>query len=432
MTSHCLKSLLAGLGTAALAAACGGGGHDVDPTLISGGGIADPGIDGEVNVYVVDEVTGDPIAGAMVHAGDLEGETDADGLFVAKGDSLSGPTTITAMADDYVTSTWVGANGANVTIPLNLQDEGNLAVPQATLTGSIQGWAGFTPPAGTVKVAFVGFSASQDDNDPGNDLQQPPGDGNVCVADTCDWSLLSRAGDLTLYAFLGGFDAATESIEVTGFAYRSGLTVEDGEDQSGIDLTIADAADLVDADISLPSAPSGTDLVDALIEVDLGVEGRILLPQTGDLILPVPTTGVFPGATHNLLAIAQTSAGEDGPQSVRFQRGVDPADASVSTFLPVPTGFETDGATFSFERSDEATVVTFGVQEADGTSWWEVAVFDDTVEVPLHEHVAFPDGTLTYRVQMIEIPDVDVEDFSLDDVEDRVTAVSADSVTFTN
>ena len=431
MTSHCRRSLIAGLGTAALAA-CGGGGHDVDPTLVSGGGIADPGIDGEVNVFVIDEVTGDPIAGAMVHVGDLEGETDADGLFVAKGDALSGPTTITAMADDYVTATWVGANGANVTIPLDLQDEANNAVPQATLTGTIDGWADFTAPDGTIKVALVGFSASQDDNDPGNDIQQPPGDGNLCIADACDWSLVSRTGDVTLYAFLGGFDAATETIEITGFAYLGGVTVEDGEDQSGLDLTIADAGDLVDADISLPSAPSGTDTVDALIEVDLGAEGRILLPQTGDLVLRVPTTGVFPDATYNLLAIAQTTNGEEGPQSIRFERGVDPEDASLPTFLAVPTGFETDGTTFSFERAAEATVVTFGVQEADGTSWWAVAVFDDSTEVPLHEHLALPDGTLTYRVQMIEIPDLDVEDFSLDDVEDRVTAVSADSVTFTN
>ena len=41
--------------TAALALAACGGGNDPDPTLIPGGGIADPDIDGEVNVFVIDE-----------------------------------------------------------------------------------------------------------------------------------------------------------------------------------------------------------------------------------------------------------------------------------------------------------------------------------------------------------------------------------------
>ena len=432
MTSHCLKTLLAGRGTAALAA-CGGGGHDVDPAIISGGGIADPGIDGEVNVYVIDEATGDPIQGAEVHAGDIEGETDADGLFVAKGDSLSGPTSITAAAGDYVTSTWVGANGANVTIPLDLQDEGNQSVPQATLEGSITGWESFQPPSGTVKVALVGVSASQDDNDPGNDIVQPPGDMNICVGDVpCAWSVVSRAGDVTVFAFLGGFNAATETIEVTDFAFLEDVSVTDGDDQTGLDLTIAATADLVTTDISLPSPPTGTDTIDAIVEVDLGAGGRLLLPQTGDLQLPVPGTGVFGDATYNVLAVAQTSNGEDGPQSIRFDRGVDIENASVGTFLPVPVNFETDGTLFSFERVEGTQVAIFDVAEADGTRWWSVAVFDDSVEVEKHEHVTFPSGTLSYRMQAFEAPDIDLEDFAIDDIEDLVTRISADVVEFTN
>jgi hypothetical protein len=432
MTSHCLKTLLAGLSTAALAA-CGGGGHDVDPTLISGGGIADPGIDGEVNVYVIDEVSGDPIQGAEVHAGDIEGETDADGLFVAKGDSLSGPTSVTASADDYVTSTWVGANGANVTIPLGLQDEGNITVPQATLEGSITGWESFTPPNGTVKVALVGVSASQDDNDPGNDIVQPPGDMNLCAGDVpCAWSLVSRTGDVTVFAFLGGFDATTETIEITGFAYLDAVTVADGEDQTGIDLTIADTGDLLTTDISLPSPPTGTDTIDAIVEVDLGAGGRLLLPQTGDLQLPVPGTGVFAEASYNVLAVAQTTNGEDGPQSIRFDRAVDVESHSVGTFLAIPTNFETDGAVFSFEPVEGTAVTIFDVSEADGTQWWNVAVFDDSTEVELHEHVAFPSGTLSFRMQGFEAPDIDLEDFAIDDIEDLVTRISADVVEFTN
>jgi hypothetical protein len=434
MTSY-RSTLIAGLTTVALAA-CGGGGNDVDPTLIPGGGIANPGIDGEVNVYVIDEDTDDPIQGAMVHVGDVEGETDADGLFVATG--VSGPQVITAMIDGYVPSTWVGANGANVTIPLSepTSDPGN--IPRANLTGTIDGWASMQAPAAGALVAFIGVSASQDDDDPGNDIQQPTGNPppNSCVkltgqASDCDWSVISRTGQVAIFAFLGDMDA-NQNITVHGFAYETAVVVEDGVDQEGFSLTVADGADLLDADISLPSAPAGTDTIDAVVEVDLGADGRLLLPQTGDLVLPVPATTLFDGSSHNVFAVAQTASGEDGPQSIRMSRAVDVEAASIPTFLPIPADFETDGALFSLTPVEGATLMTFGVREADGTELWDVAIFDDSTEVPLHEHLSFPAGTLTYRVQAIEIPGIDLEDFTLDGVEDTVTGVAADSVTFTN
>jgi hypothetical protein len=188
----------------------------------------------------------------------------------------------------------------------------------------------------------------------------------------------------------------------------------------------------VTTDISLPSPPTGTDTIDAIVEVDLGAGGRLLLPQTGDLQLPVPGTGVFAEATYNVLAVAQTSNGEDGPQSIRFDRGVDVESHSVSTFLPVPVNFETDGTLFSFEPVEGTQVTIFDIAESDGTRWWSVAVFDDSTEVELHEHLAFPSGTLSYRVQGFEAPDIDLEDFQIDAIEDLVTRISADVVEFTN
>ena len=97
-----------------LAAACGDdGGHDVDPTLVPGGGVRDPGIDGEVNVYVIDADTDAPIAGAGVLVGDKEGVTDGAGLFVATG--VSGAQTVAIKATGYATSLWVGLDSANLT-----------------------------------------------------------------------------------------------------------------------------------------------------------------------------------------------------------------------------------------------------------------------------------------------------------------------------
>src|SRR4051794_20282868 len=78
-------------------AACGGGG-DVAPELVAGGGIHDPGIHGKVNVFVIDDDTDAPIEGAWVRVGTLEGTTDATGLFVA---SVDGKQTIVAKAVDH-------------------------------------------------------------------------------------------------------------------------------------------------------------------------------------------------------------------------------------------------------------------------------------------------------------------------------------------
>ncbi len=107
----------------ALVAACGGGGHDVDPAIIVGGGVTDPGIDGEVNVFVIDEDTDAPLAGATVRVGAVEGTTDAAGLFVATGE-LVGKQTIVARATGYAASVWVGVDGANVTIPMTAARRG--------------------------------------------------------------------------------------------------------------------------------------------------------------------------------------------------------------------------------------------------------------------------------------------------------------------
>jgi hypothetical protein len=137
------------------AAACGGG-HDVDPELISGGGITDPGIDGEVNIHVIDELTGDPIEAAEIQVGTVDGETDADGLFVAAG--VSGPQTITVIASGHVATTWVGVNGANVTIPVGLPERDPDDVASGTITGTIEGFEDLPVPAEHARIALVTYT----------------------------------------------------------------------------------------------------------------------------------------------------------------------------------------------------------------------------------------------------------------------------------
>lgn len=414
-------------------AACGG--DDVGPELVPGGGVADPGIDGELFVHVIDEDTDEPLSGAEVSVGEVSGETDGDGLYTVE--DVDGPQTVTVSMSGYTVATWVGVDGANITIPLSPREAPELL--QGTVSGTIDGFLDLDVPAGRANIAIVNYAGNHDDEDPANDIQQPEDPApNVCVnaggdPPPCEWTVRTRTGQMAMFAYLGNIDA-NMNIEITGFAYATGVEVEDGEDVAGVELTITSEDDLTYPDVSLPSAPSGTDTVAAAIRLDLGDDGRMLIPVAGDALpfdLPVPDAALFSdAATYELIGFA---AGAGGAGSISLERDIESIEElSLRTFLGLPDGLSTDGTTFSFEPVAGATLHVFGVQEADESSPWGVAVFDDSTDVTIPDGVELPDGTLTFAVQALEIPGIDVQDFEIDAVEELDTRVSSDSVTFTN
>jgi len=96
-----------------------GGGNNQTPMLIAGGGVADSPIAGKLFVYVVENNSSTPIAGASVRietATPMTATTDATGLATFSG--VSGKQTITATASGYAAATWIGVAGANATLPL--------------------------------------------------------------------------------------------------------------------------------------------------------------------------------------------------------------------------------------------------------------------------------------------------------------------------
>lgn len=426
MRSHTLS--FACVLSAALAA-CGGGGNDVTPTLIEGGGIADPGIDGEVNVFVIDERTDEPIEGAAVHVGDQEVETDADGLAVFA--DVSGPQDVTVVAGGYVTSTWIGVDGANVTMPIAEQDPPT-DVPQGTVEGTIAGWDTMAPPAQRALVALVGYSQNHEDGDPANEIATT-GETNLCVKladEACNYQVATRTGQMAIFAYIGDVDAQ-QNLDLTGFAYATGVVVDDGETVTDVELTVADAGDLVNVDLNPPAAPAGTSRTQLLIEMDLGDDGRLLLPQTDELRVPVPDASLFAGSSYGVLVIADTEDVDQGEGSAAIVRGLSSlGSVDFPELLPLPGAVSSNGETFGFEPVDGATFHVFSIAEADGTEHWNVAILDDTREVELHEHVALPAGELTFTVEAIEIPGLDVRDFELEAAVDTLARVSTADVTF--
>jgi hypothetical protein len=119
---------------------------------------------------------------------------------------------------------------------------------------------------------------------------------------------------------------------------------------------------------------------------------------------------------------------------VRIDRGLESvAEASVGTFLALPTGVSTDGTTFSFDPVSGATLHLGSIDEGDDESdAWGIAFLDDSTEVTLPAAVSLPDGQLRFEVQAIEMPDFDPQDFSIDAIEDQVTRAAGDTVTFVN
>lgn len=409
-----------------LAAACGGG---VDPELIPGGGVSDPGIDGDLYVHVIDEDSDEPLADAEVWVGDdTSGLTDAEGLFSAS--DVDGPQTVTVLASGYTTATWVGVNGANVTIPISRRD---IDYGQGRVSGTIDGFLDLPVPAGRANIALVGYTANHDDDDPTNEIDQGDPAPNVCynagAGGVCDWTMRTRSGQMTIFAFLGTIDADM-NIEITGFAHQMGVVVEDGGLTEDVELTIADEADLVWPDVSLPSAPEGTEQVAAAVRLDLGDDGRLSVPVVGALEVPVPDRGLLDAASYELIGFAGSQP--EGAGSIRIDRGLESVEeASLGTFMALPSGLSTDGTTFSFEPVEGAALHIFGVnQGTDETGEWGVAILDGSSEITIPAAVELPDGQLRFGLQALEIPDLDVEDFSIEDLEDQVTRVSGDAVSF--
>ncbi len=415
-------------------AACGG--DDGGPEIIPGGGVADPGIDGALYVYVIDEDTDEPIAGAEVSVGEASGETDDEGFFEV--DGVNGPQTVTITRSGYTSATWVGVDSSNITVPLSVREAPELL--QGTVSGTIDGFLDLDVPANRANIAIVDFARNKDDEDPANDIEQPEDPSpNVCVntgmgdPPPCEWTVRTRTGQMAMVAFLGTIDA-NMNIEITGFAFTTGVDVADGEDVDGVELDIVDDADLTFPDVSLPSAPDGTEQVAAAVRIDAGDDGYISIPVAGAVLpfdLPVPDAALFGDeASYELLGFA---AGAGGEASITIERAVESIDElSPRGFLGVPEGISASTTTFSFEAVSAAALHLGGVTDAEGESAWGFAVFDGSSEVELPDGVTLPDGQLSFSVQALDITDLDIQEFEIDAVEVLDSRVSSDAVAFTN
>lgn len=435
-----------------LASACGGGGdgNTVDahggsgsntdaapdggapPRIIAGGGIGDGPIAGVANVYVIDDATRTPIAGAAVTVGTVTGTTDATGLFVAHG--VTGKQTVLVTAGSYRGELWVGANGANLTFDLQAASGGTPA--SATLTGTVD-VSGFPVAPGHQKTVSVSYSQDERATDAANNLDQ--GGANTCsvgaaaITQSCTFTVTSRTGHVALIAAVFDHDPKTadpadDTFTLLGWAQRPNIVVAGGVAQTGVDLAVVSLANTVTEHADFGHPPASLPLVAGVIGIDLGADGILELPSLvasnpGELV--VPKLSVFTSGTYRLTGIAKASAANDAATSVFLVRAQTGTQLTVGTWLVPPTTASVTRTSASWTSVAGATVQ--GIELASGTTQLlSVTSFDGTTTIDLPAAAGLPaTGALTAKITAIAAVGLDVTNFSLDADRAKITAEAA-------
>jgi hypothetical protein len=429
------------------AAACGGG-NNVTPTLIPGGGVGSGGIDGEVNVYVIDDDSGAPITGAKVRVGKTDGTTDATGLFTATG--VSGKQTIAAVATGHVAVLWVGVDGANVTIPVGVSGTTTPTIPQAELDGTITGWDAIATPAQNHATAGITtYTATADFGAAENNLAPPAIGGqipaNVCLkaqigSAPCAWRINARTGRVAVFTTL--FDVDTKGTltdqtddtrTVTGYAFKTGVTVSNGAKQTGVDTAQVAAGDTENGSIAFGTPPASLTSVQGIIGLDLGGDGiaeipNPLTPTAATMI--VPKVSAFAGSTYRATAVAKSPTGS--AQSLILKRGLTSASSvAIGEWLTTPTGITATGDVMSFTAVAGAKLHSIDVAATSGRVW-NITLFDGSVSATVPTDLApIPAGSITVAVNAIDTA-LDLNDFTLDDLGNIVDRLSTDQVSATH
>jgi hypothetical protein len=446
MRKLCVASLLAvGL------AACGG--DSVDPELIPSGGIHDPGIDGTVHVYVIDEDTDAVLVGATVRVGTVEGTTDATGLFSAN--DVSGKQTIAVRATNYAPAVWVGVDGANVTVPMTRATTTTTNVPQAELSGTINGWTSLAQPAsGHGNVALVTYSQSKElGDDNGNDLPPPAMDSNVCVyfaanppgaIPPCNWRINARAGTIAVAAAIADYDSkltATmddDTITITNFAILQPITVVDGANQTGVQLDMLPANSTTSASVTFGTPPSTYTNVAGVVGVDMGDLGVLRISQVTPTMntVVVPSLSAVSGSTgYEFLGFASEPV-TDGTagQSVVLRRGItSPSGIAAGEWLAAPTGLASDRTMLSLAPNATAKmhILEYNTNSGSGSGnrAMSVAIFDNTttVELPV-DFAPLPTGSLVLTATDFDAPDFNPRDFEVDGLLDSINRIASESI----
>jgi hypothetical protein len=468
---------LLAVGVLAAATGCGSvSDKHPSPMPVLGGAIGGGGIDGYLNVYVIDADTNAVIPSAAVQvsasatAAPCSRTTDSTGLAVFDPTScagLRGKVTVTASASSYAPTTWIGANGANMTI--NIQQTVRPAPDTANVSGTIAGWETLPAPAANhTTIALVGASQTSNLGDLANSIQQPTrtvqiaGTGltttipaNACVrnalADDCNWQLIARTGAQAHFAIIVDSDdngtpddMSDDVVTPVGWALLTGLDLSVGQSVTGEALPLVGAGDLQTFTAAFPALPAGMSTFNAYPAIELpGGQGRIpvVVPTLGPTVTmtSVPRLGGastigLVGGSYDLLAQAQATKTAAQPATLAWMHGVNAAaTVTLGSWLPAPTAIMASAGTYSFVPVSGATL--HGAEFKDpssGARTWSVTILDGSTTFTLPglspDPLTTSTGMDTLTVSALLIPGIDLSDVRFDDAEQKLTDLSSDQI----
>ncbi len=387
--------------------------HDVPARLIPGGGISDAPIGGVVNVYVVNALTKQPIAGAQVDVGAISGVTDAAGLFIARAEALQGKQTVVATMTGFRAEAWVGVRGANVT--MHVRPAPMPTVPQANLAGTIPN-VGPAPMGGHYKMGVVSFSSSDFRLDVENQVATP-GNTNRCLTPPCAYVITTRVGTVSLLASV--YDVDTQGTPVTtddtstflGYGIETGIAVANGVSQIGHNPVLLTGGQLQSVTVTFPAGPAGSS---AFAVVGLEVLAREVLNLQGVLTPANPTAkapnlSVVPNSKYRLTGLLVDGL---GGLSVVYRRRLATTTLDVGTWFLPPPAATADHTGASWTPPIDATISGVVIKDA-GTEVLAITAFDGTVAAMLPSRVTLPTTMVTVQPTAMRAT-FDVKNFSFE------------------
>ena len=293
--------------------------------------------------------------------------------------------------------------------------------------------------AGSLPAAVVLYSQNDNVDDASNNIATP-NSGNVCgvTGSTCDWTVNTRTGTVTLIAAIidrdtkGTASADDDTVSIIGWATAPSLQVDAGVNQTGLALTMVEAGNLQTVTVDLGTPPVALTTTQAIVGVELASNEVVQLPlfiQTDQTSMLAPLPSVFAvDATYRLTAIAQTSTAAMGPESIDIERGLMTASLSVDRWLEPPTSVVASRTSAPCSTRSRRQGALDPVERRDGHHPRDHAVryHRDVRRRPLLSLPAT--GTLTANLQGIGA-DLDVKNFSLENDKDLLWGESTQPIT---
>lgn len=420
------------------------------PHLIGGGGVADSPIAGTLHVHVVEDRSATPIANASVRVEGspaLVATTDATGLATFTSAALAGAQTITATAPGHAAATWFGANGANVTVPL---EPAPRATPTAHASGTIAGWDALAAPAfGHYTLAVVLYSFVDDPTAPDNSIVQSAPGGtpqNTCLRTggamtTCAWQLATRTGAQVHVAVIvdgdahGTADPSDDTYTLIGYAAGDVMTLAANQQITGESLAMVAGTTAVQ--VAFPAPVAGLPNAIAIPQLALGAAGRVVfpLPQTraGAATAQVlAATGRFAGSYH-AIALATPSPGTNTPFSSAFVTA-SATSVTVPPWLAAPALLPPAHPSYQFTAAPGAAFHTVRFSTSPTMSTWNVLVLDSatTFHLPALTPDPIGSGTITMAITAGDVPGFDPTHFDIPMVTSSLARASGAQTNFTH